>query len=182
MKLLDDRSASAILHERGLIVTAGPSSGRIHFERETSPIRLQISPKSLEQVALVYVLLMSSVHSDDEQDFPGGILWLQDWNIWSPVPERVGMTLFDGLRGFKGFAVTTDDQPVMLYDAGELISLHAALTLVLMFQWDAHFVPNAGGFFVFASHEGYVDIHCRTDAHRDALEIRLTDGNWLNSK
>lgn len=181
MILLSDNDARLAIRERGLEVGSGSPRERIVFARGEPPaVRITTPTKSLDQVALAYSLLMSSVHSDDEQDFPGGILWLQDWNIWSEVPERVGMALFDGLRGFAGFAKPTDEQAALLYDSSELVRLHSALSLVLMFQWDAHYVPSAGGFFAFASHEGYVDIHARTDAHRNALHVRLSEGHWLH--
>jgi hypothetical protein len=181
MIILSDLETRLAIRERGLTIGAGAPRERILFARgDAPPVRVTTPTKSLEQVAFAYSLLMSSVHSDEEQDFPGGIIWLQDWNIWSEIPERVGMALFDGLRGFAGFATPIDEQLAILYDSSELVRLHSALVLILMFQWDAHYIPSAGGFFTFASHEGYVDIHPRSDAHRHALEVRLSEGGWFH--
>jgi hypothetical protein len=126
-------------------------------------------------LALGYVLLASA--GDSEEDFPGGMVWINEWDIWSESFERVGWRTAQGLRGGTG-APSLREAPGHLLASEEFVDAQALLLLPMLFQWDSHFVPSTGEFFVYMSHEGPLLIVASDRAVCDRLFARFEEGEW----
>jgi hypothetical protein len=137
-------------------------------------IWIRVPPEDRRSVALACVLLMSEVEDDLEESFAGGLLWLTDWDIWSEITERVGLLLLAGLRG----GADPRESPAELFEAARLPAAQAALTLPLLFQWDAWFVPSVPRWAAAVSHHGHVDVVADSDARLAALFERFQQGGW----
>ena len=141
-------------------------------------IRLDVPSDYSRVISLAYVVAMSDVPSDDELDFTGASIWIVDWNIWGEASDRVGCVLLDAVRLSAETARPIAEAPVILLGADELGRAHSLLTLSLIFQWDAYYVPGSNKFAVFASHDGYLEILPPDSLVERRLFDRFTRGGW----
>ncbi|CAA9351624.1 MAG: hypothetical protein AVDCRST_MAG68-3663 [uncultured Gemmatimonadetes bacterium] len=122
-------------------------------------------------VALAYMLVLTTVQDYQEDRFSGGVLWLQRWELWSESIDRAGYVLLHGIRSSVGRSVLISSAPAHLFESGEFAAAHAALSLPMLFQWDAHFVSATGEFAAYISHEGSLDLVARdAEVHRALTE------------
>jgi hypothetical protein len=161
--------------ERGLCVV-GTRGLRLAYE-SGHPIGVEIPAPTTTQrlLALGYVLLASA--GEGEAEFPGGLLWLNEWDIWSESFERVGWRIAQRLRGIAKVP-SLRDAPAHLFGPDEFIDAQALLLLPMLFQWDAHFVPSSGEFFVYASHEERLLVVASNRVVCDRLFARFEEGDW----
>lgn len=181
MRVLSITAAVNLLLEKSSIAVAQNRILELRFAGSApSPFRLEVPADSGRAISLAYVVLMSDVPTDDEPDFAGGSLWLQDWNIWGEASDRVGCTLLEALRLHdpSGRPTRINETPVLSMGAGEIAFAHTALTLALIFQWDAYYVPASKRFMAFVSHDGYVQIQSSTPGVQGRLFERFTRGGW----
>lgn len=177
IQLLTDEGAVSWCRARGLVAGGLLPSKRLAFAMEPAlGFRTPLGESAISLMSLDYVLLMSLVPDDDEQRFPGGILWLQEWDIWSETTERVGQLIARRLRGEQGFAWSLQDRPAQVFGVGQITEARAAFAIPLLFQWDAHFVPATGTHCCFSSHDGYLDVYARDSEVLDRLVTRFEVG------
>jgi hypothetical protein len=176
VNLVSKTQAAEWCLERGLAGEGSLPATRITFrDGFEQRIRIPVSGSPGEIVTMAYVLLMSDVPDDDERQFAGGLLWLQDWDIWSETTERVGLLLLRGSRCHAKPDYAIKDRPAELFDGSEFPAAQAALALPLMFQWDAYFVPLSGSYFVYSSHHGHVDVVVQDGAQQQAFLRRFEE-------
>lgn len=141
-------------------------------------IRVPIVGSPIEVLGLSYVLIMTDVAGDDEARFAGGLILLQDWDIWSGGIEQVGHTLLGGLRmqvarAPSGSSPTVRDAPGHLVDAEEFVIARSMIALPMLFQWDALYMPAHGRLIAEFSHHGFVDLVVLGEAHEESLYSRF---------
>lgn len=176
MPLLSDEEASTWCHDRGVLTDGPQLSVRLGFPSNTAKrIRIRLPDDCIATVGLGYVLLLSEIPNYEEKNFRGGLVWLRRWAIWSESIDRVGYALLDGIRATSGHISELDSAPAQLFKDGELVHAHAALSLPMLFQWDAHYVPATGEFIVFVSHEGHADIISGDERVHATMLQRLHD-------
>lgn len=174
MNLVSDTSAVEWCLERRLAADGALPATRISFmDGSEHRMRIPVRGSPVEIVAMAYVLLMSGVPDDDERNFAGGLLWLQDWDIGSETTERVGLMWLRGSRCSAEPDCAIKDCPAELFEQTEFPAAQAALALPLMFQWDAYLIPVSGGYLVYCSHHGHVDIVTRDRVDHQAMLQRF---------
>jgi hypothetical protein len=176
MELLTGKAARSWCETRNVIVNDDAiPSGRLSLSEDAFQVRVNVPHEALPSIALAYVLVMTGLVDDEEENFEGGLLWLMDWDIGSETTERVGLRLLRAVRdGDAGFLA----KPAQLFTTTEFVDANTALSLPALFQWDAFFVPASGTTLVFVSHEGYVQLTCRGQLEYKRLASRFRHGNW----
>ena len=170
MRLLTDDEALQWVRDVGLQAGSKLPSTRVRALSTAHRMRLQIPDDALSAVALAYMLALTDVVEYGEEQFAGALLWLQRWEIWSASIDRAGYVLLEGIRSVSGQSVPLGSAPGHLFQQGEFSRAHACLALPMVFQWDAHYIPVSGEFFVFVSHEGYLELTTQNERlHRDTL-------------
>lgn len=179
MRLISDDEAAAWCADRRLRTDGKLVSDRISFvERDSPRFRVEVRGSPTQIVGLAYVIAMTGVSGDDEDAFEGGLLWLQRWEIWSETVDRVGYAFMTTIERASDGASTLSLAPGRVFLQTELVNAHASLSLPMMFQWDAHYVPTGGEFFVQTSHHGYVDFVSRNTSTHEQLVARFERGGW----
>lgn len=183
MRLLKTEGATEWCEARGIAVNPGRIPNRLGFaNRDELGLRVTASREGLRAVDLANVLLRSTLGGDDdEEDFPGGLLWLQDWNMWSETTERVGLMLLERLRGTETLATDLRAAPAQLFAPSEFVLAHASLTLPILFQWDAYVIPPREGLFMFISHHGHVDVVSSSETLHERLRKKFGDSVWSST-
>jgi hypothetical protein len=65
----------------------------------------------------------------------------------------------------------------------EFVESVCCLLQPMMVGWDAYYVPRYGylDYFVFVSHDGFIDIEVRTQEMRDRVMELLRGHEWMNA-
>ncbi len=178
MKLLTAVAAEDWCRKQGCFVGGDLVSKSVTLPPSGSPdCRVTVPTEATEAAALAYVIAMTAVPDFLEGRFEGAMLWMRRWEIWSESIDRVGLLLLNGVRASSGQGPALEVAPAHLFLPTEFDAAHACLTLPLIFQWDAHFVPERGAFVAFVSHEGHVDLWAANKEMRGSLLGRLE--RWL---
>lgn len=179
MDLLSDEEAMKWCAEQGLHHAGDLPASHIGFPGEVGyRLRIPVAGSATEVVGLGYALIMTAVPDDEEANFRGGLVWLQDWDIWSGTTERVGHLLLTALRKPAPEAENIRSRPANLFKPSEFVEAHTTLSLALLFQWDAHYVPLVGDFYVFLSHHGRIEVVTRDRKTYDGLLARFERGGY----
>lgn len=174
MQVLSDEHARAWCRARGVISTGTLPSKSLGYEGHTGRrIRVRIAGAATDVVGLAYILTITETLDFEESKFPGALLWLRRWEVWSESIDKVGYALLIAVRTSSGHPSTLEASPGQLFTSGEFTEAHACVILPMLFQWDAHVVSATGQFIAFISHEGYVDIACSNEAVYASLRERL---------
>lgn len=136
-------------------------------------LRITVADDATAVVGQAYILLMTSIPRYEESAFDGALIWLQRWEIWSESIDRVGYELLNGVRRRPGDEANIDEAPAQVFAHGEFVSAQACLSLPMMFQWDAYFVPAKAPFIAFISHEGFVEFQTRREEDSSMLRERF---------
>lgn len=121
------------------------------------------------RVALANAIAVPRVLSTGDETFAGGLVWLRDWDIWSNTVERVGLELLRSVfRVVAGSSVR--GTPARWYGPGELVQFQTAISLVLLFEWEADIVLEAGSPAFHISHERYVEVATKEVSEHEALQ------------
>jgi len=180
VRALRHSEAAAWCQERGITLRdAGDRLTRLSYDGgHPVGIELAVLDKASRILPLGYVLLMTGV--EDERAFPGGLLWLVGWDIWSESFERVGWRLIDRLRGVDEpqRSSSLSEAPAQLFGPQEIVDAQAFLLEPMLFQWDGYYVPNSGDFFVRLHHDEGILIVPRDRAIFDQLFARFEEGDW----
>ena len=170
MELLTERQAMEWCVERGFRVGDGPPD-RAGFEGvHASRFRIRVPEEATAAIALSYMVLLTEVADYEESNFEGAMVWLRRWQVWSESIDRVGYKLLDGVTGSGTEDGWLNDTPAFVFTGNELVPAHACLSVPMLFQWDAYFLPMGAGFLVFVSHHGYLHIAAREEARAPLLE------------
>ncbi|MDH4043567.1 MAG: hypothetical protein OEW17_09505 [Gemmatimonadota bacterium] len=165
--------------EQGLRRTGDLPASRIDFPGGAGHrLRVLVAGSATEVIGLCYALMMTAVPDDEEEKFRGGLVWLQDWDIWSATTERVGHLLLTAVRGPTPEAANVRARPANLFEPEEFVQAHTILSLALLFQWDAHYVPLVGGFYAFLSHHGHIEVVTPHRKAHDSLLARFERGGY----
>lgn len=180
MKRLEDVQAEHWCAERGLRVQGQLASTRVAIagdEIQQFRVYLTAGP-GYKMVSLAFTVLMGSATGDTTETFGGGLIWLQRWEIWSEDIDRVGYAFLGGLTSQPEAPLGGDISPAYEFEEGEFLTANAVLSLPLLFEWDAHFVPRSAQFIVFISHERHLDVFTRDQSEHQRLHSLFQDAGW----
>lgn len=96
--------------------------------------------------------------------YQGSLFWVTDYGIWNDVDEALGQDMIARLRNAGEGPVTLDERPATIYSAHELVAQQGAILIALAIQWDAYCVPFKKDYFIYISHDEYINVVCRTEA------------------
>lgn len=157
MKLLDDAVALEWLREHGLDVPEPDGLSRTLAEQGWAGVSFSTKGSAAQQLLLAYFLVSELNQLDDESAFAGGLLRLSRWDIGSDVTDAPGIYLARSV-----WAPSTNDAKILpqaqLFEAGDFVAAQACVSLPILFEWDAHYVPASGTFIARISHEGFVEV------------------------
>ena len=86
------------------------------------------------------------------------LLWLREWDIWSPELELMGQALIRHVRLSYGIDQTFEDCPGMLFSKSEIHLLGGILAVLVIWQWDAYLISERGHMLCEFSHEETIRI------------------------
>ena len=102
-------------------------------------------------------------------NYPGALVWLDDYGIWSDDNEEAGVRLLSQLLSDPQRSACFPDTRGQVFDTTEVVDQRVALIVPMLFQWDAYLVPEHGRYFVFLSHDEYVNVVAKTEDELDRL-------------
>jgi hypothetical protein len=146
---------------------------RLRPDQQEHLLRIAIPQSATEIVSMAYALLTTGLRDDDEAHFQGGLVWLEQWEIWSESIDRIGYLLLKALCTQGGSDADFTTKPGFVFSAHEFAEAHAALAIPMLFQWDAIMAPAEPSFHARISHDGYMDISTASAATRAALLQRF---------
>jgi len=164
MQRLSDSAAAEWCTGRGIQVGGSPAERSLDIaESHPYTFRVRMPVAAPRRLALAHELLMIGAGHEDTA-FVGGMFWLTDWDIWTETVERAGRLLRCRLLGEHQAQTDAVDSQAELYSTDEGIEIQGAVTLALIFEWDAYVIPAVGDVLAFISHDGYVEFAATTDS------------------
>lgn len=180
MELLTDIQASHFFQDYGIIArTSFPYSAVFSSSKDNDfHFTIKIPAEFLKTVALSYVVIMTGVIDDVEENFQGGMLWFTDWNIWHPGIEGIAMNYLKGIRSVEDVESSVNNNPYQLFESNELILARSALVVPMLFQWNAYFIPKLEGLMFFIHQHGYMEVITDTRERYEEYKTRFMEGEW----
>ena len=163
----------------GLQIVEGGTVDRLRVAGPES-YALQLSPArdAADALDLTYRILLTDVADYDEESFPGGLVWLQRWELWSETLDRVGYRLVSALRHGDATAPLAA-APAQMFGDGDLVDAQAFAAVAMVFQWDFHWIPRSARFLAFSSHDAGVRFRSRDRHMHGTLLQRFAEWNPL---
>ena len=90
------------------------------------------------------------------------LLWFQDWDIWSPEIEFVGMQIW------KKFRTMSNSNSLIEYP-GHILTPNAnaesniLILLPILFQWDVKLISDCGNIVLDIKHNGFIYLSSRNN-------------------
>jgi hypothetical protein len=135
-----------------------------HPEAQTIIVDLRVS----EPHQLVYLARLAAHMSYDETHFRAALLWVTQWGVWDSNVEAVGFRTMERFRQGYGENRSLDVAPGHFFRHDEFVESVACLVQPMLVWWDAYYLPQwawgALDYFLFVSHDGFLDIETRTTA------------------
>jgi hypothetical protein len=145
--------------------------------------RVRIPLRVQEPHQLVYLARFVAHLSYDELHFRSARLWISAWSIWDPLTEAIALKAFEQFRRSYGENRSLESASGIYFRHDEFIESVCCLLQPILVGWDAYYVPTwAWGtldYFVFISHDGFIDIMVRTQEMHDRAMNVLKKHNWL---
>lgn len=119
-----------------------------------------------------FVRFLAAIGYEDK-DFEGALVWFTGWGVWNSSDEGVGYRIVDAMHRAAGQPGSFETAPGNVFRADELPDAIAMLMQPMVFGFDAYYLPKwsygTGQFFVFVSHDSYVNIITRTKEFYDKI-------------
>lgn len=144
-------------------------------------IRINLRVKEPHQ--LVYLARLLAHIGYEEGHFEHANLWVTTWGVWGLETEAVGFETFEQIRRSYGENRSIEAAPGTYFRHDEFVTSVACLLQPILIGWDAYYVPSWQwgylDYFVFVSHDGFVDVEIRTqDMHDRVMEV-IKAHDWL---
>ncbi len=139
-----------------------------HLYYERAPIHslvFDLPSRGLEIIGLSNVLSRNL----EGDNYPGALVWLRAYGMWSEDNEEAGVRLLSRLLSDPQGSARFPDTRGQVFDTTEVVDQRVALIVPMLFQWDAYLVPDHGRYVVFVSHDEYVDVVAKTADELDRL-------------
>ncbi len=165
---------SRVWFEKVSLSMSDPTEGHLRFSTESKfGFRLSIPLETPSAVCLAGDLL----RFEDETSFYGGFFWLTNWDIGTPLIERCGLKMIERMRSGFGATASIDNAPGHLFRTDEIVDLHAFITIPMIFQWDAYYVPNGSRYFAYIRSNSSLYIVTQDETLHNQLLLHLKGWN-----
>lgn len=168
MRVLNYQESKKWCEKAPLSMRVGPD-GHLSYG---SSIVFGFSIKVPMEAGPAIALASSLLAFEANVDFYGGLLWLVDWDIGTPQIERSGLRMIEQMRRGYGICSSIDNTPGNLFRTDEIADLHAFISVLMLFGWDAYFVPRGTRYFVYFRSNGQIclvtdekEVHSRLLKH-----------------
>lgn len=154
------------------------------YRQPSRIVRMSTDLKPNAQIMRSFRILLQDLKNSDPIYFAGALVWIRSWGFWNEDSENLGEKLITSLRrdGVGPGVPSLADAPIHLFAKDELVSAHAAVSIAMLFQWDALVVPESGDFIAHISHHLNCQIEARSNAIASEIEDRFTSVGWLSSR
>jgi hypothetical protein len=155
---------------------------RLYFASPQAPsIRINLRVKEPHQ--LVYLARLVAHLGYEEAHFSHAYLWLTTWGVWDNQTEAIGFKTFEQIRRSYGEARSVEAAPGTYFRHDEFTESVSCLLQPMLIGWDAYYVPTwtwgSLDYFVFVSHDSFIDIQIRTQDMHDRATDALKAPDWL---
>jgi hypothetical protein len=147
---------------------------------------IRVNLRVKEPGQLVYLARLLAAHLGyEEAHFAHAYLWLTTWGVWDNETQAIGFKIFEQIRRSYGENRSVEAAPGTHFRHDEFTESVSCLLQPMLVGWDAYYVPTwAWGFldyFVFVSHDGFMDINVRTQVKRDEAKEILEGHEWVET-
>ena len=150
-------------------------------EAQVPSIRITLRVKEPHQ--LVYFARLLAHLGYEEVHFSHAYFWITTWHVWGYETEAVGLKTFEQIRRSYGELRSLEAAPGTYFRHDEFTESVACLLQPMLIGWDAYYVPTwqwgSLDYFVFVSHDGFVDIQVRTKEMHDRATNVLKAHDWI---
>jgi hypothetical protein len=150
---------------------------------EFARIRIPFHIKEPHQV--IYLARLIAHLKYEEIHFRGARLWINVWGVWDPLEEAIAFKVLEQFRRSYGESRSLELAPAMYFRHDEFVESVCCLLQPMLMGWDAYYVPTwAYGhldYFLFVSHDGFVDIAVSTKEMNDEVREVLRAHNWIDA-
>ena len=172
--------------EMGVHLSAYPELSceerKVYFRNpEATSITIDLRVKEPHQ--LVYLARLVAHLGCEEIHFGHAYLWVTTWGVWNNHEEAIGFKTLEQFRRSYGENRSIEAAPGTYFRHDEFIESVACLVQPILVGWDAYYIPTwtCGGldYFVFVSHDCFIDIEVRTKETHDSAVRILSDHDWI---
>jgi hypothetical protein len=111
-----------------------------------------VPPESEIRIALASALLFIT-------EFDGGVLWVKEWRVGDIEALRAGWGVLEMMRSGLRQSAPIEVAPGHLFRLDELQRAQAFLSVILLWSWQAFWIPAAFGYFTYLHHNDKAVIH-----------------------
>jgi hypothetical protein len=146
---------------------------------------INISLRVKEPHQLVYLARLIGHLGYEEAHFSHAYLWLTTWGVWDTQTEAIGFKAFEQIRRSYGENRSIEAAPGTYFRHDEFVESVACLLQPMLIGWDAYYIPSWSwgslNYFVFVSHDGFVEINVRTPEMRTTVAEIFDRHDWIKS-
>ena len=155
---------------------------RLSFRGQEAKV-LTVNLRVKEPHQLVYLARLISHLNYEEIHFRGAYLWVTAWGVWNPLVESLAFKTLEQFRRSYGERRSLEAAPGHCFRDDEFVESVCSLLQPMIVGWDAYYVPRwaYGGleYFVFVSHDSFVDIHVRTTEMYERVNEIIAAHEWI---
>jgi hypothetical protein len=122
---------------------------------------------SAERIALSHALLSF-------REFFGGMLWIKEWRVGDLEGMTTGWRVMEDMRKAMGQAGPLEAAPGQLFRLDEVQDARAFLTVVLLWDWQAFWVPSTSEYFYYLHHNDKIEINASSEETFSGLTSHLS--------
>ena len=121
----------------------------------------------------------------EPENWSGGAIVYQDFDVWSHKANVEGWTMIERIRAGYGELRPFNQATVNEFRDNDSQILPAFLLAPLIYGWDCFYIPYTRGTFAYISHDGYWCINTETDMDYQQLQCKLAiyeADHWLSKQ
>ncbi len=113
---------------------------------------------------------LTSVLFSPQEEFYGGILFYNEWDLGTPSIEKCGLRILEKMRNGYGVTSSIENAPAQLFRSDELVDAQAFFSLAILFGWDAFFAPHDGRYIAYSRRNASLFVITQDEHSLQALE------------
>lgn len=142
-------------------------------------------PDSPSGYAYLASILPSLLTGFDADNWTGGAVIYQDFDVWNHRNNVEGWTMIERIRAGYGELRPFSEATVNVFRDTDIFILPAFLLAPLIYGWDAHYVPLDRGCYASISHDGYWTVTTETEQDYARLQDKLLGydaDHWIRNQ
>lgn len=155
---------------------------QVRFRSSQAP-SITIDLRVKEPHQLIYLARLVAHLGCEEIHFGHAYLWITTWGVWNNHEEAIGFKTLEQFRRSYGESRPIEAAPGTYFRHDEFIESVACLVQPMLVGWDAYYVPHFTygtlDYFVFVSHDGFIDVVVGTKEKYDEVSRILGEYGWI---